>query len=92
MPPLPRQRGIALIVVLVFLLALTAISLYGARQAVFGERIAAMCSMRKWPIKLLKPPCATPKPIWPCRGQEPTERLLPALWHASDCGQCGHAG
>jgi len=36
----PRQRGIALIVVLVFLLALTAISLYGARQAVFGERIA----------------------------------------------------
>ncbi len=38
--PHPRQRGIALIVVLVFLLALTAISLYGARQAVFGERIA----------------------------------------------------
>ncbi|HET8868828.1 MAG TPA: PilX N-terminal domain-containing pilus assembly protein, partial [Aquabacterium sp.] len=34
------QHGIALIVVLVFLLALTAISLYGARQAVFGERVA----------------------------------------------------
>lgn len=34
------QRGIALVVVLVFLLALTAISLYGARQAVFGEKIA----------------------------------------------------
>ncbi|MGE5450642.1 MAG: pilus assembly protein [Acidobacteriota bacterium] len=34
------QRGIALVVVLVFLLALTAISLYAARQAVFGERIA----------------------------------------------------
>ena len=35
-----RQDGIALVVVLVFLLALTAISLYGARQAVFGEKIA----------------------------------------------------
>lgn len=35
-----RQQGIALVVVLVFLLALTAISLYGARQAVFGEKIA----------------------------------------------------
>lgn len=34
------QQGIALVVVLVFLLALTAISLYGARQAVFGEKIA----------------------------------------------------
>ncbi|MDE2593223.1 MAG: pilus assembly protein PilX [Burkholderiales bacterium] len=34
------QQGVALIVVLVFLLALTAISLYGARQAVFGEKIA----------------------------------------------------
>lgn len=34
------QSGIALVVVLVFLLALTAISLYGARQAVFGEKIA----------------------------------------------------
>ncbi|MDE2431682.1 MAG: pilus assembly protein PilX [Burkholderiales bacterium] len=39
-PHHPTQRGIALIVVLVFLLALTAISLYGARQAVFGERMA----------------------------------------------------
>lgn len=36
----PQQSGIALVVVLVFLLALTAISLYGARQAVFGEKIA----------------------------------------------------
>lgn len=35
-----QQKGIALVVVLVFLLALTAISLYGARQAVFGEKIA----------------------------------------------------
>lgn len=35
-----KQSGIALVVVLVFLLALTAISLYGARQAVFGEKIA----------------------------------------------------
>lgn len=34
------QRGVALVVVLVFLLALTAISLYGARQAVFGEKMA----------------------------------------------------
>lgn len=34
------EQGIALVVVLVFLLALTAISLYGARQAVFGERVA----------------------------------------------------
>ncbi len=40
-PEAPQaQRGIALVVVLVFLLALTAISLYGARQAVFGEKIA----------------------------------------------------
>lgn len=38
--PAMRQQGIALVVVLVFLLALTAISLYGARQAVFGEKIA----------------------------------------------------
>lgn len=37
---LQAERGIALVVVLVFLLALTAISLYGARQAVFGEKIA----------------------------------------------------
>ena len=35
-----RQSGMAMVVVLVFLLALTAISLYGARQAICGEKIA----------------------------------------------------
>ena len=34
------QQGMAMVVVLVFLLALTAISLYGARQALFGEKMA----------------------------------------------------